>query len=52
MTCHLCGQHCRLDRILDHLRLIHPDVAAEGFIWGDGEVVLWDDTLEPEDFLV
>jgi hypothetical protein len=48
-TCNLCGeQH---DNILEHLRLIHPDVYGDGPArWPDGEIVVVDETLTPEEF--
>lgn len=37
--------------MVDHLRLIHPDVYGDGpECWPDGSVVVVDCTLEPEDF--
>lgn len=39
------------DDILRHLSINHPDVWAEGFErWPDGEIVVIDDTITPEDF--
>lgn len=38
-------------RILDHLRLFHPDQYGDGpACWPDGELVITDTTLEPGDF--
>jgi hypothetical protein len=47
-TCNLCGeQH---DNILEHLRLVHPDVYGDGPVrWPDGEIVVIDETLTLED---
>lgn len=40
-----------LDEILDHLRLMHPDKYDGGpDRLPDGSMMIWDETLEPEDF--
>ena len=54
--CEVCGQEfdapVTLGTILDHLRENHPDEYGEGLAtWPDGEVVVFDETLDPEDFL-
>lgn len=50
-TCELCGETHPADRILDHLRAIHPDQYGDGpEHWPDGQVVIIDTTLTPEDF--
>jgi hypothetical protein len=37
--------------ILDHLRVIHPDVWGDGLKrWPDGRIVVFDETLTPGDF--
>lgn len=37
--------------LLDHLRVLHPDVWGDGpQRWPDGRVVVFDATLEPGDF--
>lgn len=35
---------------IDHLRLFHPDRYEEPIFWPDGEPMIVDCTLEPEDF--
>lgn len=37
--------------ILDHLRVVHPDVYGDGpERWPDGQLVIHDETLTPDDF--
>jgi hypothetical protein len=37
--------------LLDHLRLMHPDVYGDGFErWADGRIVVYDTTLQPGEF--
>jgi hypothetical protein len=37
--------------MLDHLRVVHPDVWGDGpQRWPDGRIVVYDATLEPGDF--
>lgn len=48
-TCNLCD--VKVDGIFEHLATEHPEVFAEGIArWPDGEPVVIDSTLEPEDF--
>lgn len=47
--CNLCGARVLVVEILVHLRVEH-DVDAEIEEWPDGEPVIIDTTLEPEDF--
>ncbi|HEY3259622.1 MAG TPA: hypothetical protein VGJ95_05025 [Pseudonocardiaceae bacterium] len=53
-TCHVCPPGCQNvpdDDMLDHLRVIHPDLYGDGpERWPDGRVVIVDMTLEPDDF--
>jgi len=54
--CHLCHEDfpegTTLNELVDHLRVIHPDQFGEGpATWPDGDVVIYDDSLEPKDFL-
>lgn len=38
--------------MLDHLRVLHPEVYGDGpQRWPDGHLVIEDDTSEPDDFL-
>lgn len=46
MTCLLCGEPT--PDVLEHLRLYHPDEVVDR--WPDGEPVVVDLALEPEDF--
>jgi hypothetical protein len=53
--CHLCHEDfpegTTLIELTDHLRVIHPDQFGDGLAtWPDGEMVIYDDTLTPEDF--
>jgi len=48
MRCVLC--HERTLDIEHHLGLFHPGLDATPEIWADGQVVVIDTTLEPEDF--
>lgn len=60
MTCNICGHHevpesgeMAEDVVLmsDHLRVMHPDLYGDGpEVWPDGEIVLHDETLTPDDF--
>lgn len=37
--------------LLDHMRVLHPDVWGDGpERWPDGRIVVYDTTLEPGDF--
>jgi len=52
-TCHVCRPPAYVDdeEAMDHLRLMHPDEWGDGpQRWPDGQVVVHDETLEPEDF--
>jgi hypothetical protein len=53
-TCFVCPEGDRDVpdvELLDHLRLLHPDVWGDGPLrWPDGRVVVYDTTLEPGDF--
>jgi hypothetical protein len=47
----LTGRPSPTPRILDHLRVIHPDVWGDGPTrWPDGRIVVYDTTLTPGDF--
>lgn len=50
--CHLCHTTGLASaELLDHLRLLHPDAWGDGpDRWPDGEAVVVDLTLRPEDF--
>jgi len=39
-----------LDAVAEHLRLMHPDQDHEPQRWPDGDIVVVDQTLEPDDF--
>ena len=48
--CELCGDRERIEDILEHLRLMHPDIADEQYgaditieRWPDGGVVVYED---------
>jgi hypothetical protein len=53
-TCHVCppgDQNVPDDDMLDHLRVMHPDLWGDGpERWPDGSVVVYDTTLEPGEF--
>lgn len=52
-TCWVCQPAAWVDdeEILDHLRLMHPDMWEDGpQRWLDGALVVYDATLEPDDF--
>jgi hypothetical protein len=49
VTCEVCKEKMDASEILDHLWLMH-DINVEPERWEDGEVVIIDTTLEPEDF--
>jgi len=52
-SCFVCSPSSEVgDRLLvDHFRLLHPDVFGDGLeSWSDGSVVVVDVTLEPSDF--
>lgn len=49
--CELCKEMFATTDILEHLRLLHPDAYGDGpEQWPDGTVVIYDTTLEPDDF--
>lgn len=48
-TCALCGLTVPVEEIVEHLRDEH-ELEAEPATWPDGEVVIVDQSLEPEDF--
>jgi hypothetical protein len=52
-TCHLCppGDDWVPDfDVANHLRVVHPDVNDAPERWPDGQIVIHDLTLDPEDF--
>jgi hypothetical protein len=51
-TCELCRDDEVPDAdILEHLRLLHPNVWGDGPMrWPNGDLVVVDNTLEPDDF--
>ncbi len=52
-TCHLCAEQPYIpDRdIHHHLRLLHPDEWGDGpECWPDGDIVIYDTTLEPHEW--
>lgn len=53
-TCHICPQGDNTvpdDEVVDHLRVLHPDVYGEGpERWPDGDVVVHNLALDPGDF--
>jgi hypothetical protein len=52
--CNLCSPgepYVPDEALVDHLRLLHPDAWGDDpQLWPDGEVVVADLTLEPDDF--
>lgn len=55
MKCNLCQDEWPdaeggLESFFDHLRVMHPDEHEEPERWPDGQLVVLDDTLAPEDF--
>jgi hypothetical protein len=49
--CHVCEEDVPTHDLLGHLRVMHPDVYGDGpELWPDGQVVILDDSLTPEDF--
>lgn len=49
-NCLICGDTPPDSEIWDHLRLMHPDHWGDGERWPDGEPVIHDLTLQPDDF--
>lgn len=53
-TCHVCppgDNRVPDDEMVDHLRVVHPEVYGDGpERWPDGSVVVYDQTLQPADF--
>jgi hypothetical protein len=52
-SCFLCQPTLKLSdvEVLDHLRVVHPDVWEDGpKRWPDGRIVVFDPTLEPGEF--
>lgn len=49
-NCALCDERVLLDKIEDHVRIFHPDHYEPLERWPDGNPVIIDDTLEPEEF--
>jgi len=47
--CELCGEAVPSEKLLDHARLMHPDQDAEVELWSDGELAVYDETVD-EDF--
>lgn len=51
MTCHLCREYVPMERIADHMRLIHPTLVwhgddphdARADAWPDGKPVVHED---------
>jgi hypothetical protein len=44
--CELCGDSHTADKILNHLRLMHPDKDAAPEFWPDGDPVILEDADE------
>jgi hypothetical protein len=42
-NCEICGNMFTPDIILDHIRLMHPDVEIDCDKWPDGEPVVYED---------
>ena len=52
-TCLVCPQLAEVPEVemFEHLRLLHPEVWADGLCrWPDGRVIVLDETLTPGDF--
>lgn len=50
-SCHLCGDTPPDLEMWEHLRVMHPAEWGDGPArWPDGEPVIHDMTLEPDDF--
>jgi len=51
-TCYLHDppEHVDDELLYHHNRLMHPDVYTHVERWPDGEIVVADHTLEPDDF--
>jgi hypothetical protein len=50
-NCNLCREHVEDDHLLAHLRVLHPNEYGDGpERWPDGNIVVHDQTLEPEEF--
>lgn len=47
--CAVCGERIPIEHLLGHLRGAH-DLDEEPETWPDGELVIVDETLEPDDF--
>ena len=45
--CGICRERQPGERLLEHIRLMHPDVDTEPETWPDGEAVI---TEDPDDF--
>ena len=51
MRCELCGETGPDEDVLEHFRLMHPEVDAHTLVrWPDGRPVILDRTLEPQVF--
>jgi hypothetical protein len=55
VKCDLCGDEWPdaeggLESAVDHVRVMHPDQYQPPERWPDGQIVVHDDTLSPEDF--
>jgi hypothetical protein len=48
--CNLCNETVANERLLDHVRLFHPDQYEDVDTWPDGAVLVVDVDLDPEDF--
>ena len=48
--CNLCRKQMPTEELLEHVRLLHPDDYEPVQTWSDGQPVIIDNTLEPEDF--
>lgn len=49
-TCDLCPETVADEDMVDHLRLLHPDMYDPVETWPDGRRVIIDETLAPDDF--
>ena len=49
--CCMCHEPLATSDLLEHVRVIHPDQYGDGpERWSDGNIVVHDETLTPEDF--
>jgi hypothetical protein len=47
-SCQRCGLKMWPEELLEHVRLLHPDFDKDIERWADGELAVYDETIDEE----